>query len=154
DSASQSVQVTVPNGPPTAVFTVDCTLLDCTFDSSGSADDGTIVSRSWDLGDGATSTDTVVHHTYAGPGTYPVSLTVTDNEGSSTTQTTAVAVTDSAPSVAFRAKAVSFNDNTVSASVVVPVSVQAGDQLLLFASDNTPSNTRSGPSGLSGWTQV
>lgn len=32
----------------------------------------------WELGDGATSTETDVSHTYTSPGTYPVTLTVTD----------------------------------------------------------------------------
>jgi gliding motility-associated-like protein len=32
----------------------------------------------WELGDGATATETDVSHTYASPGTYPVTLTVTD----------------------------------------------------------------------------
>jgi hypothetical protein len=55
--------------------------------------------------------------------------------------------------VAFRAKAVSYNDNTMSPSVVVPASVQAGDQLLLFVSGNTGGVTLNGPSGsVGGWT--
>jgi len=38
-------------------------------------------SSNWDLGDGNTSTQTNPLHTYAGPGTYTVTLTVTDANG-------------------------------------------------------------------------
>jgi len=45
--------------------------------------DGTIESRSWDFGDGATSAEANPSHTYAAPGTYRVLLTVTDEGGRS-----------------------------------------------------------------------
>ena len=52
------------------------------FDGSGSTDgDGSIVSYAWDFGDGAVSTAANPSHTYAGLGTYTVTLTVTDNDG-------------------------------------------------------------------------
>jgi len=41
--------------------------------------DGHIVSWSWDFGDGGTSTEQNPTHVYAGPGTYRVTLTVTDD---------------------------------------------------------------------------
>ena len=51
--------------------------------------DGTIVSWAWDFGDGNTSTAQHPSHSYAVPGTYTVSLTVTDDLGAtgSTSQT-------------------------------------------------------------------
>jgi PKD repeat protein len=68
------------NTPPRASFTVACTGLSCSFDGAGSADsDGTIQAYSWEFGDGATGSGKTVSHTYARPGSYPVSLTVTDN---------------------------------------------------------------------------
>ncbi|HEX7028486.1 MAG TPA: PKD domain-containing protein [Gammaproteobacteria bacterium] len=60
-----------------------------TFTAAGSGDarlnasdrDGTIESYAWDFGDGQTGTGSNVTHTYAGPGKYAVTLTVTDNDG-------------------------------------------------------------------------
>jgi hypothetical protein len=68
------------NGAPTAAFTPDCTDLSCTF-TDASTDDGAIVARAWDFGDGGNSTATNPTHTFAEPGTYTVSLTVTDDGG-------------------------------------------------------------------------
>ena len=52
-----------------------------------SRDDGRIVSRRWSFGDGATSTQKYASHTYAAPGTYRVTLTVTDDDGRTATAT-------------------------------------------------------------------
>ncbi|MEM7127256.1 MAG: Ig-like domain-containing protein [Chloroflexota bacterium] len=51
------------------------------FDDFSTAQNGNIVSWDWDFGDGATSTERHPIHTYAAPGAYPLSLTVTDNSG-------------------------------------------------------------------------
>ena len=52
------------------------------FDGSGSYDpDGSIVSYSWDFGDGSSGTGVSPTHSYSAPGTYTVELTVTDNYG-------------------------------------------------------------------------
>jgi len=87
---------TTPNNPPTANFTHSCTDLSCSFTDTSTDSDGTIVSRSWNFGDGTTSTATNPSHTYAAGGTYTVALTVTDNNGA--TGTTSKSVTVSAPS--------------------------------------------------------
>jgi DNA-binding beta-propeller fold protein YncE len=58
------------------------------FDASGAADpDGTIVRYDWDFGDGTRLPDggPSPQHVYTQPGTYTVTLVVTDNEGASTT---------------------------------------------------------------------
>ena len=55
-STSQTVSVTVPNSPPIAYFTEACTDLTCSFTDGSTDGDGTIVSRSWDFGDGQGST--------------------------------------------------------------------------------------------------
>jgi alpha-tubulin suppressor-like RCC1 family protein len=138
-----------PNQDPIAVLGSSCTLLVCDFNSTGSHDpDGTIASYAWDFGDGGTSTDPAPQHTYAADGTYSVTLTVTDNEGATGQAATSVTVSDQvAAGVAFRA-GTSVNKSAASGSVVVPASVQAGDQLVLFASPGANVNVTT-PAG---WT--
>jgi len=51
------------------------------FTNTSTDSDGTIISYAWDLGDGNSSTDENVNHTYATGGTYSVSLMVTDSDG-------------------------------------------------------------------------
>jgi PKD repeat protein len=65
------------NQPPTADFAVACVDLVCNF-TDGSSDDHGITARSWTFGDGTSSSAQNPPHTYAAPGTYTVTLTVTD----------------------------------------------------------------------------
>lgn len=85
DTASTTKDVTVvDNMIPTASFTFTCTDLVCDFDGSGSSDlDGTIVSYTWDFGDGNTlvTSGSTTSHTYTAGGTFTVTLTVTDDMG-------------------------------------------------------------------------
>ena len=62
------------------------------FDASASYDpDGEIVSYLWSFGDGEKTFGETVYHSYDGEGTYTVTLTVTDNNGSvKTAYTTAI----------------------------------------------------------------
>lgn len=63
------------------------------FVGLGSRDpDGWIVSYAWDFGDGATASGAVVRHAYGSPGVYTVTLTVTDNDGTSDSDTLVVTV--------------------------------------------------------------
>ncbi|MGO4691631.1 PKD domain-containing protein [Glaciibacter sp. 2TAF33] len=83
------------NQPPSAEFTPTCTGLSCTFDASASADaDGSITGYAWTFGDGASGTGMTATHPYAGAGTYPVVLTVTDNAGATGTATHSAVATD------------------------------------------------------------
>jgi PKD repeat protein len=69
--------------PPQASFTVTCTGLSCTFDGSGSAAPaGSIAGYAWAFGDGVSLNGETVSHTYGRAGNYTVTLTVTDNGGS------------------------------------------------------------------------
>jgi len=56
-------------------------------------DDGSIVSYAWQFGDGWSGTGAQCTHTYVTPGTYVVSLTVTDDSGDIGTATATVIVT-------------------------------------------------------------
>ncbi|WAH98259.1 fibronectin type III domain-containing protein [Arthrobacter sp. MMS18-M83] len=83
-----------PNQPPTASFTSSTSGLTATFDGSASTDpNGTVVSYSWDFGDGSPAgTGVNPSHTYTSAGTYQVKLTVTDNGGLTGTVTHPVTV--------------------------------------------------------------
>ncbi|MFN2615045.1 MAG: S8 family serine peptidase [Actinomycetota bacterium] len=83
------------NSPPTATFTWSCSNLACDFTDTSSDSDGTIASRSWNFGDGTTSTAMNPTHTYSGPASYTVSLTVTDNAGASSSTSQVVTVSSS-----------------------------------------------------------
>jgi len=80
------------NVAPVANFTHTSSGLVATFTDTSTDSDGTIASRSWNFGDGGTSTATNPSHTYAAAGTYSVSETVTDNGGLSNTKTVSVTV--------------------------------------------------------------
>ncbi|WP_070962575.1 S8 family serine peptidase [Vibrio sonorensis] len=68
------------------------------FDGSASSDpDGTVISYLWDFGDGTTSNEKIVSHEYATAGSFQVSLTVTDNDGLTDSDTTSVQVTNELP---------------------------------------------------------
>ena len=88
------------NQPPVAAFTGTVTNLAVAFDGGASSDpDGTVASWAWVYGDGTTGTGTTSSHTYAVAGTYQVKLTVTDNQGLSTSITKPVTATVPAPTV-------------------------------------------------------
>jgi PKD repeat protein len=88
-----------PNQPPVAKATATpqtgAAPLNVTFSDAGTSDpDGTIVSTSWQWGDGTTSgTGDSPSHTYANPGGYTVTLTVTDNRGATGIANLTVTVT-------------------------------------------------------------
>ncbi len=63
------------------------------FDAGASYDpDGTVVAYNWDFGDGMTGSGVLASHTYAGPGTYSVTLTVTGDFGATGQVTRSVIV--------------------------------------------------------------
>jgi PKD repeat protein len=88
------------NQPPSAAFTPDPTgglvALNVQLDASASGDvDGTIVDYRWSLGDGNSASGPSVDHVYTSPGTYTVSLTVTDDDGATDNAQTEIRVLES-----------------------------------------------------------
>ncbi|MGH8976535.1 MAG: PKD domain-containing protein, partial [Acidimicrobiia bacterium] len=83
-----------PNITPVAAFTQGVTYRTGSFTSTSTDEDGTIASSAWNFGDGTTGSGATTQHVYAGPGTYPVTLTVTDNRGGTATASSSVTITD------------------------------------------------------------
>jgi PKD domain len=71
---------TKENQAPAANFSAKCSALRCDFQDS-SSDDGSIVSWNWDFGNQAGSALKNPFNLYSNAGSYPVKLTVTDDQG-------------------------------------------------------------------------
>ena len=77
-----------PNGPYTGAVGVNVI-----FDGTGSTDpDGTLVAYDWDFGDGTTGTGPQPQHAYLAAGSYPVTLTVTDDSGATSAAATTATI--------------------------------------------------------------
>jgi PKD repeat protein len=140
------------NTPPVAAFTSSCSGLTCTFDGSGSNDpDGNITSYSWQFGDTATGTGANPSHPYATAGSYPVTLTVTDNKGATTSVTHAVSVS-TAP-LAFVGAAHGQGGSVSTLAATVPATAHVGDTAVMVMTTST-SSAWSGPGNVTGWTQL
>lgn len=126
------------NVTPTATFTTSSTggyaPLTVTVDASGSADaDGTIVSYEWQFGDGASASGVRVDHQFVDPGTYVVTLRVTDDDGASASATRTIDV---------RSIAVSGTVQILSSSAV---DSDVNDRLTEVRSNNDFANAQSLP---------
>ncbi|MCW5250372.1 PKD domain-containing protein [Streptomyces sp. SHP 1-2] len=80
------------NQPPVAAFDVTSLGLTATFTDRSTDADGGVVSRSWDFGDGTTSTAANPVKTYPTGRTFTVRLTVTDERGATGTVTRPVTI--------------------------------------------------------------
>ena len=107
NEASTTITVTleVVLIPPVALITENATTVltgeVIRFNASTSYDsDGVIVSYFWNFGDGTNASDVIVDHQYADDGTYTVTLTVTDNDDL-TDSDTATKIVENRPPVAF-----------------------------------------------------
>jgi len=97
DTMTQAVQIGPSNQAPVAAFSGTPTnpLVNAwvQFDATASADsDGSIVSYSWNLGDGSTDNGSLVWHRFSAAGTYVVTLTVTDDDGATDSTSLAIQV--------------------------------------------------------------
>lgn len=117
-------------GNPIASFTADCTLLSCNFTDASTDSEGSVVSWSWDFGDGSTSSAQNPSHTFAANGTYMVALSVTDNEGNTGSTSQSITVNDGSSAGTMRVAAIS-DDVLIrgggSASVEVTVTIEDAD---------------------------
>jgi PKD repeat protein len=156
---SNGVAFDVPNLAPVASLYLDKTSgiapLTVTADASGSSDvDGNISAATIDFGDGASVNGLTGSHAYTAPGTYTVSLAVTDNLGSQATTSAAVVVTNQLPIVSLTATPTSgVGPLTVTASTsgswdrdgsVVSSSIDFGDGFVAKATTATHTYTTSG----------
>ena len=92
--AVKDVTILAANQLPTASFSASNTAdLTAAVDATASSDpDGSITGYAWNFGDGLTGTGVTATHAYAAPGTYTVTLTVTDNRGGTDTTNRSLAV--------------------------------------------------------------
>jgi subtilisin family serine protease len=85
------------NQPPVANFSASCSLLACSFTNSSTDPNGAadIKNSKWEFGDGGSTTVSGTgnaSYTYRRPGTYPVTLTVTDMANKKSKKTVSVTV--------------------------------------------------------------
>ena len=126
-ASTQVITVAPPAAPTTVSFTTSPspapTNVDIFFNASASraAAGHTLVSYSWEFGDGTGGSGPLVTHKYTGPGTYSVILTVTDDVGAvgQSTQTLAVGTTAAEPSASMTTT-VTGRTLTVNASASKP----------------------------------
>jgi subtilisin family serine protease len=129
------------NNPPTAGFTFSCTNLSCSFTDASTDPDGSIASRSWAFGDGATSTATNPSYTYAAGGTYTVTLTVTDDDGATDGESKSVTVASGGgggitlSAVGYKVKGVQNADLTWSGATGTNVDVWRNNVKVVTAND-------------------
>jgi len=87
-------RVVFANAEVVASFAADPTSgeppLTVSFDATASS--GTIVTYAWNFGDGTTGSGVTIAHEYASEGTYTVTLTVTDDVGTTDTANTTITV--------------------------------------------------------------
>lgn len=112
DSDTTTVKVSTPTSPPPSTKPNKEPVADAGsnqtvyvnetvyFDGSESYDlDGSIMSWSWNFGDGNTASGVTVSHTYQEPGNYTVTLTVKDNRNAEISNTCSVEVREIPPTL-------------------------------------------------------
>ncbi|TFD56802.1 PKD domain-containing protein [Cryobacterium suzukii] len=132
------------NVEPTASFSSAITYRDLSVDATGSTDsDGTITSYAWNFGDDNTATGATATHSYAASGSYPVTLTVTDNSGASTVTTRTVIATDP-PANALPTAAFSYQATPLTVAMDASTSADSDGTITGYSWDFGDGSTGSG----------
>ncbi len=158
-TTSRTVNIgTTAGGAPTAEFTISNTNPypgeTVTFtDTSTAGTSGSISSRSWNFGDGGTSTARNPTHAYTTPGAKTVTLTVRDTDGQTSTATHTLTVTDYVSPIAnfmfdpaspIINQAIAFTDTSTAGSGTI------NQYAWTFGSDaSQPTSTARNPNGIS-----
>ena len=90
--------------PPVASFTASCSFLSCTFDAGASTALAT-ATYTWNFGDATSGSGKTITHVYGTSGSYAVTLTVADANGSNARTTTVVATANKAPTASISSPA-------------------------------------------------
>ena len=131
----------IPSDPPVASFTTSVTGRVLSVDGSASSDpDGTVVSHTWDFGDGSSASGVTASHTYGAPGTFLVTLTVVDNSGTTGSASQSVTIVNAPPAAAFTQSA-----NYLALSVDGSTSADADGTIADYAWDFGDGATGTGP---------
>lgn len=94
-TVAKTITLTEPatNQAPTVAWGQTCNVLACSFNTTGTSDpNGDQIRYAWAFGDGTTSTSAAPSKTYSAPGTYTVTLTVTDGWNKSNALTKQITV--------------------------------------------------------------
>jgi len=151
-TVSKIVSVTAPNVLPQAAFTYLCDDYVCDFSSTSTDSDGSLTALNWNFGDGTNASSTAIsseqQKTFSANGTYPVSLTVTDNDGAQVTTSELVVINVIPPVVEFLAPSnVAASDNTDGTATVTWTDGNENALTTGFEIQRSKLNTRKGTWG-------
>jgi PKD repeat protein len=144
---------------PTAIFSSDVSggeaPVTVTFDASASYDsDGTIVSYDWNFGDGNTGSGSTASHEYTTAGDFTVTLTVTDNDGATGTDSLTVNITENQIPVAVAASDVTSGDIPLAVNFDGSASYDTDGTIVNYDWDFGDGNTASGSTASNTYTGV
>ncbi|WP_020404892.1 PKD domain-containing protein [Gracilimonas tropica] len=122
----------ISNNPPVVNFSYVWTNLSVDFTQEATDTDGSIVSYSWDFGDGSSSSSANPSHTYSSGGSYTVTLTVTDDDGAtgdlSGTVTVSSGSTGNYKYLAYKTASNASNAESITnATVLSDLTIQGGN---------------------------